>query len=383
MPLRVFSLKISVSSEIEIKTERLQKMLSAENLGGVLLNAQHNFAWASGGKSNAVNSSIENGACFLFFRADGKRFVLANNIEMPRILAEEVSADEFEPVEFTWQEEKASGDLVIGKAKALLGENKNIGSDLFLHADVRPVEGLIARCRYELTEPEIERFRALGKDAGLALAKIFEIIKPGDAENLIARKVKNALAFLGIESIVTLVGADERIGRFRHPVPTGNVWEKTLLIAVCARRHGLIASLSRIACVGEIPDELGAKTEACAQVYADFLTATVAGASGAEIYKTAAQSYAEQGFADQINRHHQGGAAGYKSRDWVAHPRSTETVQNNQAFAWNPSITGTKVEETVLINGGRVELLTASPDFPKISVEVNGLEFNAPGILKL
>jgi len=358
-------------------------MLSAENLGGVLLNAQHNFAWATGGKTNGVNGSIENGACFLFYRADGRRFVLANNIEMPRVLAEEVSADEFEPVEFTWQEEKASGDLVIGKAKALLGENRNIGSDLFLHADVRPIEGLIARCRYELTAEEIERFRSLGKDAGFALEKIFEIIKPGDAENTIARKVKNALSFLGIESIVTLVGADDRIARFRHPVPTGNVWKKTLLIAVCARRHGLVASLSRIACAGEIPDELRAKTEACAHVFGRFLAAATRGATGAEIYRAAAEAYAEKGFGDELNRHHQGGAAGYKSRDWVAHPKSAETVQNNQAFAWNPSITGTKTEETVLVKTDGIEYLTVSHGFPKIEVKIDGQEFYAPGILKL
>ena len=372
-----------MNREIEIKTERLVKMLAAESLGGVLLNAQHNFAWLSGGKSNGVNLSIENGACFLFIRADGRRFVLANNIEMPRILSEEISKDEFEPVEFTWQDEKSAGDFVIEKAKTLVVENQNIASDLFLNSSVRPVENLIARCRYELTGAEIERFRGLGKDAGAALDKIFEIVKPGDAETVIARKVKNALAFFSIESVVTLVGADDRIARFRHPVPTANTWEKVLLIAVCAKRQGLIASLSRIACVGEIPAELERKTDAVAHVFAKFLAATREGASGAEIYKTAMGAYAEKGFGDEINRHHQGGAAGYKSRDWVAHPASTEIVQNNQAFAWNPSITGTKAEETVLAGGNGIEYLTASPRFPRISVAIDGNEFFAPGILKL
>ena len=358
-------------------------MLSAENLGGVLLNAQHNFAWLTGGKSNGVNQSIENGACFLFVRTDGRRFVLANNIEMPRILAEEISADEFEPIEFSWQDEKASGNFVVEQAKALIEAHESIGSDLFLHARARPIENLVARCRFELTAPEIERFRALGKDAGLALAKIFEIIKPGDAEDLIARKVKNALLYLGIEPIVTLVGADERIARFRHPVPTGKVWEKTLLIAVCARRHGLVASLSRIACAGEVPEELRVKTEAVGHVFGAFLAATKSGTSGAEIYRAAAQAYAERGFGDEIDRHHQGGAAGYKSRDWVAHPASAETVHNDQAFAWNPSITGTKAEETVLLTENGIEYLTASPGFPQVSVEIDGQEFYAPGILKL
>lgn len=358
-------------------------MLSAENLGGVLLSSQHNFAWATGGRSNGINLSIEPGACFLFIRADGKKFVLANNIEMPRILAEEISPEEFEPVEFSWQTEKSSGDFVIGKAKSLAQGDKNIASDLSLSPNIRSIEGSIARCRYELTESEIERFRDLGKDAGSALSKIFELIKPGETEKTIARKVKNALLFYNIESVVTLVGADERIGKFRHPVPTANTWKKVLLIAVCAKREGLIASLSRIACIGEIPGELQRKTEAVARIFANFLAATKPGANGAEIYKIAADAYTEKGFGDEINLHHQGGAAGYKSRDWVAHPASAEIVQKNQAFAWNPSITGTKTEETVITTENGIEYLTASPDFPQIPVEIEGHEFFAPGILKL
>lgn len=372
-----------VKSEIEIKTERLVQMLSGENLGGVLLNSQHNFAWATGGKSNAINSGIENGACFLFVRADSKKFVLANNIEMPRILAEEISINDFEPIEFAWQDEKSSGEFVIKKAKSLVQDNKNIASDLTLSPNIRAIEGLIARCRYELTEAEIKRYRSLGKDAGCALGKIFENIQTGETEKEVVRKVKDLLAFYGIESVVTLVGADERIKQFRHPIPTENVWKKIILIAVCAKRNGLIASLSRIACVGEIPDELRRKTEAVAHVFANFLSATKQGANGAEIYKIVAEAYKEKGFADEINKHHQGGAAGYKTRDWVAHPQSNEIVQNNQAFAWNPSIAGTKAEETILINESEIEYLTASMSFPQIKTEIDGKSFFAPDILKL
>ncbi len=372
-----------MNSEIETKTERLTQMLSAENLGGVLLNSQANFAWATGGSSNGINLSVENGACFLLVGTDGRKFVLANNIEMPRILAEEISDREFEPVEFSWQAEKAAGDLVVEKARSLLGGTGEIASDLPLGANVRPVENLIARCRYSLTDGEIERFRQLGKDAGDALGKVFAIIAPGETELEIARKVKTALAERGIEAVVTLVGADQRIEKFRHPVPTANIWKKVLLIAVCARREGLIASLSRIACVGKIPAELSRKTETVAHVFAKFLAATRIGVSGAEIYKVAADTYAENGFADEINRHHQGGAAGYKTRDWVAHPKSLEIVQDRQAFAWNPSITGTKAEETALVTGNEIEIITATPNFPQISVEINGTEYFSPGILSL
>ncbi len=302
---------------------------------------------------------------------------------MPRILAEEISASDFEPVEFSWQAEKSAGDFVIEKAKSLLNENKNLASDLPLSPNIRSVENSIGHCRDELTEAEIFRFQKLGKDAGEALGKIFKIIKGGETELEIARKVKDALAFYNIESVVTLVGADERIEKFRHPIPTENAWKKVLLIAVCGRREGLIASLSRIACIGKIPAELRRKTDAVGYVFAKFLAATKSGATGAEIYKIAAEAYAEKGFGDEINFHHQGGAAGYKTRDWVAHPKSLEIVQNNQAFAWNPSITGTKAEETVLVSENGIEVITATPNFPQISFEIDGEEFFSLDILSL
>jgi Xaa-Pro dipeptidase len=372
-----------VKSEIEIKTERLQAMLAAENLGGVLINAQHNFAWLSGGKSNAINSSIENGACFLLVRSDGKRFVLANNIEMPRILGEEISGTDFEPVEFPWEDEKSSGDFVLKKAAALIENNSGLASDLYFTSDVRPVENLIARCRFELTEAEIERYKKLGKDAGEAIGKLFENVKPGETEREIARRAKDALEARGINSVVTLVGADERIEKFRHPAPTANRWKKVLLVAVCARREGLIASLSRIACAGEIPGELRRRTEATAFVFAKLAAATTTGTSGAELYRIAAEAYAEKDFAGEINRHHQGGATGYKTREWVAHPKSAEIVRQNQAFAWNPTVPGAKTEETFITSADGFEIITASPNFPQTAIETNGREIVLPGVLSL
>ena len=256
---------------------------------------------------------------------------------MPRLLAEEISALDFEPIEFSWQEEKASANFIFEKAKSLLPPNVELVSDLLLSASIRSVESLIARCRYELTEAEIERYRLLGRDAGAAIGNLFENLNPGETEIEIARKVQAALGAYHINPVVCLIGADARIENFRHPTPTANVWEKVLLIAVCARREGLIVNLSRLACAGKIPDELKRKTEATAYVFARLLSETKVGASGAQLYEIAAEAYAAKGFAGEINRHHQGGATGYKTRDWVAHPKNAEIVFKNQAFAWNPS----------------------------------------------
>jgi antitoxin VapB len=101
------------------------------------------------------------------------------------------------------------------------------------------------------------------------------------------------------------------------------------------------------------------------------------------LYELAARAYAEEGFAGEERLHHQGGACGYRTRDWVAHPSCVEKVETNQAFAWNPSITGTKVEETCIVFDDESEAITASPGWPSITVEVAGRPYSLPGVLSL
>lgn len=370
-----------MSDEIEIKTKRLVELLERENLGGVLLNAQHNFAWITGGGSNGVDQSRENGVASIFVRRDGKRFLIANNIETPRMLGEELTADQFEPVEFSWQDEKADGLLAVKKARSLT--EGNIATDLFLGDSINSLESKIAPCRYELTETEVDRFRSLGSDAGKAVSQTIREIERKMSEIEIATEMRRQFSAKNINSVVTLAAADERIAKFRHPIPTQNKWKKALLLVTCAKRNGLIVSLSRMVCVGDVPSELKEKTEAAAFVNASLWHATRPGITGAELYKVAADAYANVGYASEINLHHQGGAAGYKTREWVAHPNSSEFVKLNQAFAWNPSMTGTKIEDTIIVTNDGIENITSSDDVPKIETEIDGQIYRSPGVITI
>jgi antitoxin VapB len=371
------------NAEITEKTERLTRMLAAEGLGGVVLVAQPNFAWLTAGGNNVIDTSREQGACALLVRADGKRFVLASRIEMARMLEEELAGTDFEPVEYGWEEEKASPTFLADLAAKVVGGNASLGSDLALGGNVKAIDGAVSRCRYRLTPPELERFRQLGRDAGEVLGGVARSVAPGETETEVARRLSDSLAARGMRSVVTLVAADERIAKFRHPVPTEKAWERVLLLVTCARRQGLVASLSRIVCVGEVSDELKRRTEGSARVNAKLLAATRPGAVGSELYRVAAEAYAEEGFPGEENKHHQGGAAGYRTRDWVAHPESAETVQDRQAFAWNPTITGSKAEETCIVSAEGVEVITTTPNWPQIPARVGGREYLSPDVLPL
>lgn len=358
-------------------------MLAEKNLGGALIISQHNFSWLTAGGANGVDTSREVGSGALLVTKGGKRFVLANRIEMPRLRDEELAGGQFEPIEFPWEEEKASPTLLVARAVTLLGSSETLGSDVNLGTEALPIDGAVASCRYELTNSEIVRYRSLGGDAALAIANLARSLEPGETEIEVAHRVAHALAAYDIRAVVNLVAADERISKYRHPIPTNSRWKKILMMVVCARRGGLIASLTRLVCNGPLPEELQRRTLAVARVNAQLLSATQPGATGSDLYKVAARAYAAEGFEGEQYLHHQGGACGYRTRDWVAHPTSADIVRPQQAFAWNPSITGTKTEETCVVSADGVEILTASPAWPTISVSIGNREYSSPGVLAL
>ena len=372
-----------MNTELEEKVERLQKMLFREGLGGVLLNSQHNFAWLTAGGRNGIDLSRDSGAGSLLVLRNGKKFILANNVEMPRLLTEEISETDFEPIEIVWQEERSVHNPVVRIANKLSADCGQVALDAPLDGHVHTIEKLISECRYSLTRNETDRFKALGSDAGGAIGRVINNIEPGMTELEIAAHVDSEFMAKNMFAVVNLVAADVRLEKFRHPVPTQNRWEKLLMLVVCAKREGLIVSLSRIISAGTIPEDLERRTRAVAQVNACLSAATQPGKTGAELYETAKNAYQKAGFADEINKHHQGGACGYRTRDWVAHPTSDETVFANQAFAWNPSITGTKVEETGIALHEGFEIVTTTPGFPQIAVCENGREYFSPGILSI
>lgn len=374
---------MTLTNEIEEKTERLLRLISEAGLGGLLINSQPNFSWLTAGGKNGIDLSRENGAGTLFLRRDGARFVLANKIEMNRLLTEELPGQGYQPVQFAWEEEKGNPSLTADLARSLVKDELPLGSDISLGENVRLVDGAIARARYGLTSAEVDRFKELGRDAGTAIGNMARKLEPGVTEREVARRAIDALAAVGAYSVVTLVAADDRLKLFRHPVPTDLRWRKVLMIVVCARRGGLIASLTRIVCAGAIPEDLGSRTRGSAHVNARLFDGTKPGVTGRELHELATLAYSEAGFPGEEHLHHQGGAAGYRTRDWFAHPLSTDKVQNAQAFAWNPSITGSKVEETCIAFEDGIEIITATPGWPSIPIEIEGRPYLLPGVLSL
>jgi Xaa-Pro dipeptidase len=356
---------VSATADHTEKLERVARIAHASSLQGVLLAGHHNIAWLTGGRANRIDASREIGTARLLVAADGRRFVLANAIEMPRLLDEELAGLDYGPIEYPWTDDQNPARAVRA-ARSVLGEAAPLGADWPL-PETTPLEPALSRARSLLTDGDIRRYRALGRDAGLMLGNVCLTLTPGDAERDIARTIMDGALGIRARPIVTLVGSDDRLRRYRHPVPTAATWRNVVMVALCAERDGLVVSLSRVVAASGPPD-LEARTRAAASVFGRLLDATRPGATAAALYAVAAGGYAAAGFPGEELRHHQGGAIGYRAREWVAHPASQEIVQARQAFAWNPTIAGTKIEDTALVIEDKIEMLTSTPDWPAISL---------------
>jgi antitoxin VapB len=366
-------------SEIAAKRDRLLRLAEAEGLRGILLTTQPNFSWVTGGLTNRIDGSRESGNGALLFTTDGRRYVVANTIEHPRLVFEALEDSGFESIEYEWTDERADPGLPARLAAE--AADGPVGIDAPGDGAVT-LERQIARLRAPLTAHELARYRALGAAVGGVIGDVARSVDVGASEQDVASTLTSALAPLRIRPVVLLVAADSRIARFRHPTPTDARWTRRLMIATCAERDGLVVAASRLVHVGGPDRDLVCRTRAAAHTCAALLATTRAGVTGAELFETAAAAYAATGFPGEERLHHQGGAIGYRAREWIAHPNSQETVTPPQAFAWNPTVTGAKVEESCIVHlDGRVDLLTASPDWPSIDVEVNGLRVPLPDVL--
>jgi Xaa-Pro dipeptidase len=366
--------------EVERKVGRLAALAREGGFAGIVLAAQHNFTWLSAGRSNRIDATRETGSGSLLVTADDRRFALANTIESPRMREETVADLGFEVLEYPWTDERADATLPYRIAERVVRGGR-LATDIVTTA-AQNIEARLSRIRSTLVQEEIPRYLTFGAEIGAAFGQLMRQLTPGMTEREVARRVTDTVLGLGAYPNVLLVAADRRIASYRHPVPTDVAWRERLLVACCPEREGQVVAISRLLAAGKVDDEFKRRTHATARVFGALLEATIAGATGARLFAAAAKAYADNGFPNEELLHHQGGVIACRSREWVAHPASDVVVEPPQAFAWNPTVTGTKVEETVLLHeDDRLQVVTGSPGWPSIPVTVRGQAIAVPDVM--
>jgi hypothetical protein len=290
------------------KLARLAELLDARGARELVLTAPENLAWLFDGARVAVPYA---GPAVLqaTVTRDGEVRVDALVNEADRLRDEELGDVDIHPV--PWHEPfpgPPAGALV----------------DTALVAELRAARAV-------LLPAELDRYRALGRDAAVVVSGVLRGVRPETTERVV----------------------DAALG-------------DRAMVAVGAKRHGLVVSLSRWVRFRPTPDD--ALDAALLQVEADAWAATRPGRALREVLADIAAAYPRHGLPDDAwQGHHQGGPTGYLGRDPKVTPASADVVVAGQAYAWNPSAPGGKVEDTVVIDGG-VDVLTADPEWPTTAV---------------
>ena len=360
----------SSDSSRAIKRKRILAFLHDHGLDGVLLTLQSNFAWYTDGGRSYVNIGTEESIADLLIMPSGDH-LFSNTTENIRLATEELPWKIDHAHLSAWWEE-GSGTRNV---ESMFGGR--------IESDAGPLRREFSRLRYSLLPNEVERYRKLGKDTAAAFWDLAQVLHPGMTERDLAGELSAQLIRKGITPLVMLVAFDERAHSYRHPLPTDNKLKNLVLVSVCARRYGLVVSLSRAFSLGPVPDDLLKRHRAVATLDAWLVGETVPGRRIADLFEGLKERYAQVGYPNEWQLHHQGGATGYATRDYRASSASDEVVQDHQAFGWNPTITGTKSEDTILAHATGVEILTVDSRWPMIEVEVNGVRTKRPDIFIL
>ena len=360
-------------SDMQEKIARVRALLKDKKLDAAAFSSQANFAWLTGGADNHVGLATEAGASTVVV-TNTAAFVLADNIEAPRVEAEETGSLDLEVIDYPWWEGRLEERIT-----ALVGSDKWAAD--FPCANHPDIEPLMYPLRADLTDTEVETYRRLGKITGQALQTVAETVEIGHTELEVAGEAAEFLISRGVTPQTLLVASDERLESFRHPIPKPKRIGRSCLIVIGARMNGLICTASRIVHFGRPPEDLTARHKAVCTVDAVLQAHTVPGETVGDAFKAGVRAYAEQGFQNEWMLHHQGGPTGYKPREFRATAGSPQTIRPRQPFAWNPTITGTKSENTILAGEPVPEILTLTPEWPTIVVDSPNGPVRQPAIL--
>jgi len=293
--------------------------------------------------------------------------IVTNAIEAPRLRDTELADVGAEWRIVNWWDDR-TGELPTGD---------RVGSDRPAAGTVSVVAEVAAQRRV-LTAHQQSLLRSVGLDSAAAATAAAYRIAPHSSEYAAAAVLAQELLERAIDPVVLLVAGESRIDAHRHPLPTTTALGRRAMLVCCGRRHGVIASVTRIVSFAPLTDDERDAYSRLLRVEAAFLDATRTGVRIGDVVRAGTDAYAANGYpADEWHRHHQGGFSGFQPREFPAHHGSDARVVEGSAVAWNPSAQGWKVEDTCIVRADGPEPVVNDTEWPH--VEVAGRR--RPGIL--
>src|SRR5204862_179976 len=215
----------------------------------------------------------------------GASNVATTNVEVPRLSAE-ACLDGFELHGVDWYEPGGRARVAEQLAGAPAARIGGLGID---------VDDELVELRLSLDPSEQARLAALSVDAAAALEGAVREWVPGELDIEIQARVAAALERSGAFGACLIVGGDDRVERFRHPLAAGEPMHRLVMAVVVAERGGLHAATTRFACTEVLAEEVRHAFAAARSVERAVLAACVPGAAYGEALGALDRGYAAAG----------------------------------------------------------------------------------------
>lgn len=357
--------------ELQIKLDRLRRLMNDKSLDAIYLKRQDSFAWLTLGGINYVGLG-DMGNCGLLITQDDLH-AITNVIEAPRMRDEEMLEELGYRIHFgSWHDATFEGDCIhklVPSGKVGFDHGSALGPNIA--NDVKLL-------RFSLTQEEVERYQEGGYLAARAIEETISSVRPGDTELKTIGRLARRIRESGLDVVSAMCAADERISHYRHPVPTDKVIRERVQLGGNMRYKGLIICCTRYFNFVPVTDALRRQYLANVEIDCTLMASSIPGNTYVSALEAGKQAYAERGYAQEFEKHHQGGPIGYAGRDYRVYFDTPGLIQKNQAFCWNPSITGTKSEDTVIVTGDRIIPVSRPVIAPSMTLEVMGHRFVRP-----
>lgn len=360
-------------NKIVKKVEKIRKALVASAFDMAVISRRDNFFWLTGSESGVCLNGDYIPAFFIVTQS--QTYIVGNNMDVYRIREEALDGLEaVEIISVKWYES------IPEKIRGIL-EAKKVVSDSHVPNTVENRKFFTA-LQYPFSDEEIEDYREASREAEAALCKVTKEIRPGMTENEIRYLLEAEYAARKMQGIVFIIGSDERIQKYRHCVATDKKIERLVMLAPACQKYGLTVPITRMIYFGDsLPRDLAAKYETLCRMEAATLRMCRPGSRFADILEMQKALYQENGYPEEWEKHCQGGITGYIVNDASYALNPTARIVENQAFNWYLTISGAKVEETVLAGSEKTEILTHLHGWPDKEYESDGFRVRLPQIL--
>lgn len=354
-------------TECDPRISQLRALYHRRGNSAIVLTQPMNLSWLLGGRmqigiagSGAVCTAVIN---------DAEVVLITNNIEARRLQEEEVG-DVPRILALPW----ADGEPAV-QAQAELAGNAPL-----LEADCAEELQQLRSCLQGTQEQEAAQVAAL---CSSAVERAVLLIHPGMTEWEASGVLSGCAVANGLIPNVLFTPADEHIARYRHALSGPYPLKKTMMLSMGAQKNGLYASITRFVSFGR-PEEvfLSAQEKTC-QVAAMLYSETRPGKQYGTLFAQLKRCYAKVGAGEQIALHHQGGMGGFQTRENRLTPDQPGQVQAHQLYAWNPSVTGFKSEDMLLVGENENRILTRTEIFPHKTFYYKDQAWDMPQVLIL